>query len=318
MEISPTRQAKVDEISLMLSIHAVCTMMQNRSGFFNINHHAEDMYCQILNVLHKDEGWSLVNANMSSLNNPGYDLEDKAKGICVQVTSERDLSKLNKSLGALSSSINDFYFLCFNIVPPPVKSWKKREFTFGNNQNFDVVSHVITLPDIESRCLQLEDEDLDKVWEILSSFVRGAKPSPARPQPKDDAENLVTWISQSAGAYQRFKALCDCDIISQLDSMIRPEISANWFIIDLSADLLTLKGRNLHDVALVGLINELCNICDYFAMLSRVQTSQDLETLHKHSDRGCTIIINILSAIATKDSVDVEIAKSMFEQYIAN
>lgn len=310
--ISPTRQAKIDDVHLMLSIFAVCTMMQNGVSFFNINHHAEDLYCQLLNALHKNKGWKLENANVMTLNQNGYDLVDKNKGIYVQVTAERSKTKLVHSLSGIPTTAQEFYFVCFNIVPPPVKQWAAQKFTYGNNQTFNVKNDVITLPDIAKQCLQLSDDDLNAVWEIVSSFVRGTQPKAV---PKN-TENITQWIVQSSDAYKRFSTFRDCDDAAQLDAMIRPEVMSNWSIMDMSADLLTLKGIYLSNNTLVKTIDALCSICDYFAMISRITTSADVDKLHSKSTQGCKLILEILEVIAQMNSVTKDSANTMFFQYV--
>ena len=74
--IPPTRQAIVDDIHMKLSIFSVCAMLQNGVGFFNLNHHAEDLFCGILNKFKANDGWNLTNVNSKTHNHPGSDLVD--------------------------------------------------------------------------------------------------------------------------------------------------------------------------------------------------------------------------------------------------
>ena len=312
LSITPTRQAKIDDVHLMLSIHAVCTKMQNGVGLFNINHHAEDLYRELLNIIHRKDGWNLRNANEDTKNNSGYDLIDSTKGIIVQVTSERDRSKLQNALDGVPDSAITFFFLCFNILPPPVKLWRKHKFSHGNKISFNVEKNVITLPDITDQCMQLTDDELNEAWQIVSSFVRGTRPTLDTNHPED----VTNWIVQSIKPYQRFCRFSDIDDASQLDRMIQPEVYANWSIMDLSADLVTLRGKHLCNNSLVAKIDELCNICDYFSMLSRITTPADVEKMHSKSNQGRTLILEILDTIAQMNSVTKENAEVMFHKCV--
>lgn len=309
--ISPTKQAKIDDVHLMLSIHAVCTMMQNGVGLFNINHHAEDLYCQLLNALHKSRGWRLENANSRTLNQSGYDLVDNKKGIYVQVTSERSMAKLVHSLKGIPVAAREFYFVCFNIVPPPLRKWATQKFSYGSNQVFNANKGVITLSSIAKLCLRLSDDELNEVWKIVSSFVRGTCPNDA----SEDVGDVTRWIVQSADSYKRFQAFLAQNDIARLDAMIQPEVDSNWAIIDMSADLLTLRGKYLSNNFLVRKIDALSSICDYFSMISRITASNEVERLHSESARGCDLIKDILGAIAQINLVTKETADVMFSKY---
>lgn len=147
MSVYPTmRQAKIDNIHMKLGAFAACAAIQNGMGLFNLNHYAEDLFCEILNVL---KGWHLSNANREFLNCPGLDLIDKNQKIIVQVTSDRRVAKLKDTLSKVQVPKYKgyaFYFLCFSIVPPPVENWAQMPFDNTDTQVCSFcVENVITI-----------------------------------------------------------------------------------------------------------------------------------------------------------------------------
>lgn len=313
--ILPTRQAIIDDIHMKLSMFSVCTMLQNSVGFFNLNHHAEDLFCGILNQFKVNEGWNLSNVNTKTLNHPGFDLIDVEKRVVVQVTSERTLSKLKDALTKMSSDYTgySFYFLSFNIVPPPVKNWTQDTFKgLGCPCNFQI-ENIISLDTISKWILTIDDEALKRVWHILTAYVNGKQPDVIL-----DGASVTKWISNSGAAYRRFQEISCCKDISQINKMLDPVYPANWSIIEMSADILTLKGERLHDEVLVGLLDSLNQVCDVFAMNSGVRSKVDLVDMHNNANQGKQFILDVLDHLAKNACIKEMTAKKMFEEFVNN
>ena len=64
-------------------------------GYYNINKKMEDIVCQLLNLAF---GYNLYNKNTERPNFPAIDLADDARRVCVQVTFDNSLSKINKTI----------------------------------------------------------------------------------------------------------------------------------------------------------------------------------------------------------------------------
>lgn len=69
--------------------------MYNSSSLTDINKHAEDFYCELLNLLY---GYNLKNINFDDQNAAAIDLGDQRKKIAIQVTSTASLSKIKKTV----------------------------------------------------------------------------------------------------------------------------------------------------------------------------------------------------------------------------
>ena len=312
--IPPTRQAIIDDIHMKLSIFSVCTMLQNGVGFFNMNHHAEDLFCGILNEFKANDGWNLTNVNSKTHNHPGSDLVDNDNQVVVQVTSERTLSKLKDALTKMSPDYKgySFYFLSFNIVPPPVKNWSQDTFK-GLEYPCDFkIENIITLDTISEWVLSIDDDEtLKRVWRILAAYVNGEQPDI-----RSDGTSVTKWISCSGAAYRRFQDFSRCDDIRQINRMLDPVCHVNWSIIEMSADILTLKGEWLHDEVLVELLDSLNQVCDVFAMSSGVRSEADLVTLRDNADKGTRFILDVLEHLAKKTSIKEATAKQMFMNFV--
>lgn len=311
--IPPTRQAIIDDIHMKLSIFSVCTMLQNGVGFFNLNHHAEDLFCGLLNEFKANDGWNLTNVNSKTHNHPGSDLVDNDNQVVVQVTSERTLSKLKDALTKMSPDYKgySFYFLSFNIVPPPVKNWSQDTFKGLECPCDFKIENIITLDTISEWTLSIDDETLKRVWRILAAHVNGEQPDI-----RSDGTSVTKWISCSGTAYRRFQDFSRCDDIRQINRMLDPVCHVNWSIIEMSADILTLKGECLHDEVLVELLDSLNQVCDVFAMSSGVRSEADLVTLRDNADKGTRFILDVLEHLAKKASIKEATAKQMFMDFV--
>lgn len=298
-----TRQAKIDNIHMKLGAFAACAAIQNGMGLFNLNHYAEDLFCEILNVL---KGWNLSNANREMLNCPGLDLIDKGRKIIVQVTSDRRVSKLKDTLSKVQVpeyAGYTFYFLCFNIVPPLVESWAKMPLNTDARACSFCIDNVITIETIVKwvSAPDLDDKTLDRVRAVLVRYVNGDQT-----QISSNGEKCKSWITVSCDAWKRFCALKDCDYVPLLNQMLNPCVSTNWGIMDLSASILTVKGENLSDQKLIQLLDKLSEVCDIFAKTSVVCSDEDLLAVRKNAEDGCSLIKEVLEHFAHFENVNVK------------
>ena len=78
-----------------LSIWACNIGLDNDLGLTDINHAAENLLCELLNIV---LGLELKNLNLLQMNFPAIDLADEEKGICVQVTSTEGRGKIEHTL----------------------------------------------------------------------------------------------------------------------------------------------------------------------------------------------------------------------------
>ena len=312
--ILPTHQVLVDDIHTRLSIFSVCVLLQNNLGLFNLNIHAEGLFCALLN---KIKGWKLCNANREKRNQPGIDLFDKENQIVVQVTSERSLAKVRKAVKELPKEYSGctFYFLCFNIVPPPSENWTREDFSAIHSRcSFDPQKNVISILTIVDWVSEIEDEALlKKIDSILSDYVHGNQLMRER-----DGNEVLTWIATAAPAWKRFHALMGSKDFRKVDRMIDPSCLANYCIIDLSEEIITFRGNNLFDEKLIELLDSLNLVCSNFARTSKIWNHQKLVEFQANAERGIRHIEEILSYLANKVGVKDEIARQLFKDYVCN
>ena len=76
--------------------------LENSQGRTDINADAEDFCCGLLNIV---MDLNLCNANDERMNYPAIDLADETAGVCVQVTSTADATKITHTLEEFSPMI---------------------------------------------------------------------------------------------------------------------------------------------------------------------------------------------------------------------
>ena len=93
METKKEHNLKVIADKLALFKHTIS--MRDSSSLYDINICAEDVICELLNIVY---GFQLKNLNCERKNYPGIDLGDTDNGIAVQITSDNSREKVKKTL----------------------------------------------------------------------------------------------------------------------------------------------------------------------------------------------------------------------------
>ena len=308
IKVSPTIQAMLDDICLLLTTFAACATMQSRIGFTSLNIAAETLFQKLLNALYN---WNLHNANRNKVNTPGYDLIDPENKIIFQITEQRTIAKIRDSLDKLDKiGLNgySYYFLSFNVIPPP--NWGLHELRAPSGIIFAPTKNVWSIISIAKAIQGVTDSRrIEDIWRILNEYVRGVQNGE-----NQDISLVTNWIRSSMGAYRRFCSFSNKEGVDDLDSMIRSEVGANWRIIELSSDIMTLKGTCLTDKELVFSADSLLGVIDDFCKISGIRTKDNVDYLHDLSKRGNKFIKEILLCLAKKAGVDHEAAITLFNQ----
>lgn len=106
----------------------------NRIGLTDKALHAENLFCEIFNIVF---GWKLVNANEDNQNQDSFDLIDRKKKICVQVTANKKFKAkyygaIRSFKGGNYSGINHFivFFIAKKISKALPKTHVENEITY--------------------------------------------------------------------------------------------------------------------------------------------------------------------------------------------
>lgn len=152
------------KIIMCLSVLRFALISNSKQGYFDDNKHAEDFFCQLLNIAYD---WSLINVNKINLNYPAIDLGDQVNRVCVQVTVENDSPKIKKTISlfgekGLSANYDRLIFLLIN---------KKREYRTDFNRGSSVAfDNSLDIVDIDDLLQHIEQLDSARI-ELIASYV---------------------------------------------------------------------------------------------------------------------------------------------------
>lgn len=105
----------LDEINLCFSTLQSFIRIYANLNFTDMNIVAEDLVADVLNLIF---GWNLINVNNGYPNYPCIDLLDANREIGVQVTSEKGVAKINKTLSCISNhNLKLKRVLIFTLIP---------------------------------------------------------------------------------------------------------------------------------------------------------------------------------------------------------
>mgnify|MGYP004649758517 CR=1 FL=1 len=152
----------------------------NAICLYDVNHIAEDIFCDLLNTIFK---WNLVNENSQHTNADSIDLIDKNEKIVVQVSSQSDKRKVLKSLRGLGrkTQYNGFRFIFLSLVKDPRK-WNRDTFKVSATIKFNPHEDVLGPSKLFKKIYELRMDDLEKLNQKCRSHFK--------PDRKGDAPTL--------------------------------------------------------------------------------------------------------------------------------
>lgn len=145
-------------------------------GFFDANVASEDFFRDMLNLVF---GYSLVNLNHETPNHAAIDLGDQGKRLCFQVTSERRLAKIRRTLdGFLAHKLERTYDrLKVLIIGKRTGEYKALKNYRG--LRFTPAEDIIDIPALAKRIAALPTETLDRVRALCRAEISGFGTPPA-------------------------------------------------------------------------------------------------------------------------------------------
>lgn len=158
------KQDIVKKISLLLSVIEVHIHSLNKLNLTDFNIECEDIFCNLINKIHN---LNLINLNYTKYNYPAIDLGDVSSGICYQITSSNDVSKINETIEKFESKNLDKIYYELNIFIIGAK--KRYKATFPNYVNIIDISDLLN--DISSiKNLQLLCEACDILISVTLKY----------------------------------------------------------------------------------------------------------------------------------------------------
>ncbi|MCP4156655.1 MAG: SMEK domain-containing protein, partial [bacterium] len=166
---------ELNRVLNLISLWLTSIKSHNAVGYFDINKVAEGVALRLLNETY---GYCLENLNFQQNNYPGVDLGDKSKKIAFQITSRKDLSKLQDSLEKFTRGPDKIYtggirFLILSLEKKPVLSQNKYKAIYPG---FDPEKHIIMGNELLTEIHRLYDSDresFNRVKDILETEIAG-------------------------------------------------------------------------------------------------------------------------------------------------
>ena len=111
----------------------------NKSGDYDINRYAETYFKEILNIIFKEKTWRFDKA--TKINQDTYDLYDKKKKVCIQITSNKRQIKKDDTIRLFNKNNhnNDFETLIILFISNTKPKKNKYENLNFNYQDFNII-----------------------------------------------------------------------------------------------------------------------------------------------------------------------------------
>lgn len=156
----------LSEIGKLLAEFEVYVKMRNKSNLTDINILLENVYKDVLNILF-DLNLSNLNRNYSF---PAIDLGDKAKKISYQITSTKDISKIEHTISEFKRNnckkeYNELYILIIS----DKRNYRKQII----EPFFDSKNNILFYEDLYKHIVNSSQEKQQQVYKHLIDFKNG-------------------------------------------------------------------------------------------------------------------------------------------------
>lgn len=162
------RAKLVEEIRLTFATLAAYIKPGGSLNLTDINVHAEDFVCELLNLVHS---WNLKNANQRRPNYPCLDLIDSEARLGIQVTSEPGSLKINRTLECLMKHGMSEHIdrLKLFLLIPRQKSYAVRSICPG--VAFAWQADVLDFDSTLAAITKIDDSQLEAVHALVTTSV---------------------------------------------------------------------------------------------------------------------------------------------------
>lgn len=187
------RQEYLDHINASLS--QVANELEGATAlqFTDANITAEDFFVGLLN---RTLGYDFVNSNILQANMPGIDLADNSQKVSGQVTTDKTLKKVQKTLKVFGDKDLDKEYQRLIMVYPSMTKPKRRSASVKgcpSGFDFDATRDIISFRDLLATCRSMETDDLRSLDDWLSCEVRIGHPR-LRPTSDQTVLRIISLI----------------------------------------------------------------------------------------------------------------------------
>lgn len=234
--------------------------VRNSVCFYDVNHIAEDVYCDLLNSI---LGLNLVNQNATCINCAAVDLIDSANRVVVQVSSTRTKTKLKNSINKIDTDKYCGYRYIFVSIGDDPTSCTSDQINIPTGICVNISEDVIGPRGLMRLCNSLDMKQLEQVYHVCCNhFGNQEKTSLLR---QDD---LRLFFAMFAGIMARESLICDycTEYLDENNPGGKYRLSSISFLtknqlhnlfINVADEFLNLRNRLLPHHKLLGIVRRL-------------------------------------------------------------
>lgn len=169
-----TKMHYIHEIIVNLSVLRYVVECDARKGFYDIPKACENLFKEIFNIAFEQFGWKFENLNDRIPNFPAIDLGDANKKIGIQITCQKDSSKIQDTLKTYeSSSLNlsqDYKHLFIFLLTRKPNYTKK--FSFPVSKMKYNKKHIYSIDDFIDYLDNLDVGVLERLFLYIKNNIR--------------------------------------------------------------------------------------------------------------------------------------------------
>jgi len=191
------RKDIIEEIIYDLNLIKLNIKSFTKLDLYDLNKYSEDFFCKLLNIIND---LHLKNLNIKDRNIVAIDLGDLEQGICYQITSTSENTKIKNTIQKfekynLCSKYNKLFILILN----DKKNYKTAFQTNGKYQFQN--DHILDLNDLIKIIKSLDSEKIFNIYEFIKNNIRFFKSLGLKNNKKEviaDCNNILLNIKEDA------------------------------------------------------------------------------------------------------------------------
>jgi hypothetical protein len=156
-------------ITIKLTHLTACIKRLNKRRFFDLNVVAEDTFARLLNEVY---GYALVNLNHKGLNQVAIDLGDVKRRLGVQVTSQRDKGKIQKTIDKFEKHGLSQDYTALKVVIIGERTGNYPTLSVPRSVQFAPKDDVIDVDDLLQEIESFDLSRLDRIVTLLKHEIR--------------------------------------------------------------------------------------------------------------------------------------------------
>lgn len=162
------RMRYVHEIVVNLSVLRYVIEFNAKQKMYDVPKACERLFMRIFNLVFK---WNLKDLNQSGVNYPAIDLGDINRSLGIQVTCERDRSKIERTLLAYENNhIDQFYKKLYVFILTQKRDYEK-DFIYPVSQKKFSKKRIYDISDFMNILESLQDDVLEKLYLLIKKEI---------------------------------------------------------------------------------------------------------------------------------------------------